>query len=240
MQTLGPGEPLQTPPTPPAPTQTYQNPNTTGKATPSNPTPAPMQGIDWTGDPIYQLVLGQQNLAIANAKAEALKEQTQALIAYGDPNLALAVTGDPNVAEAARQNKASTLAQMVAGNQKNVRDINNNSAQNNLFYSSNRGYNLGLNQQTYLYNQASAYQGIQGNLSNIATNLLAQEQQAYMQEQQAASDAYNRAVQNPPGVGASDGSPVNTIKPTATPAPTAVNSIKPSASPYNLPAGKHF
>lgn len=190
-------------------TQTYQQPNVNGNTTPSNPAAAPppaAQSVDWTSDPIYQLVTGQQNLAIANAKAEALKQQSQALIAYGDPNLALAVTGDPNVAEAARQNKASTLAQMVATNQKNVRDINENENQQNLFYSSDRGYQLGLNQQAYLYNQANSYQGVQGQLSNIGTQLLAQEQNAYQAEQQAAADAYNRAVQNP-GVGSSTPSP---------------------------------
>lgn len=181
-----------------------------GKATPSNPTPAPTAptpppapaaaATDWTSDPIYQLVVGQSELAIANAKAAALAAQTQDLIAYGDSSLALAVTGDPNVAAAAAANKASTLAQLVAQNAKTVRDTNESENQANLWYSSDRGYQLGLDQQTYLNNSANALSGVQQQLGTISQNLLAQEQNAYAAEAQAANEAYNRAVQNPVGL----------------------------------------
>lgn len=171
--------------------------STPAPSQPSAPPTGPQSSTDWTTDPIYQLVLGQQNLAIAQAKAEALKEQTQALIAYGDPNLALAVTGDENVANAARANKASTLAQLMAQNSQNVRNINETENKNNLWYSSDRGYQQGLAQQTYLFNQANALTNVQGTLGSISSNLLAAEQQAYLAEEQAATDAYNRAVQNP-------------------------------------------
>lgn len=189
----------QPPPTAPS------GPSTKTGATPSGPTgpPPTTAAPDWTADPIYQLVLGQENLAIAQAKAEALKEETQALIAYGDYNLALAVTGDKNVALAAQANKASTLNRLIAQNKSNVRGVNDTENKNNLFYSSDRGYQLGLAQQAYLNNSADALGGVNGQINTITQNLLATEQNAYLAEQQAAQAAYGRAVQNPPGVGAS-------------------------------------
>lgn len=182
-------------------------PSTRSVSAPSNPSAPPVSsaGTDWTSDPIYQLVTGQQNLAINQAKAEALKQQSQAVIAYGDPNLALAITGDQNVAAAAGANKASTLAQLVAENQKNVRDVNETENKNNTFYSSDRGYQLGLAQQAYLNNTAQALSGLQQSLGQINTNRLSALQAARFTEQQAASDAYNRAVANPPGIPSSSG-----------------------------------
>lgn len=194
---------------PGAPPAAPGGPNTKSAPAPSNPAPAPSNssGSDWTNDPIYQLVLAQENLAIAQAKAEALREETEALIAYGDYNLALKVTGDKNVALAAQKNKASTLAQLMAKNKSDVLNTNETENQNNLFYSSDRGYQLGLAQQAYLFNQAGALQGVQGNLSTIRQNLLAAEQNAYLAEQNAAANAYGRAVQSPPGVGSSSPPP---------------------------------
>lgn len=190
--------------------QQNTDPQQKGAATPSNPT-VPPQGTDWTSDPIYQLVIGQQNLAVRQAQAAALTAETQALIAYGDSNLALAVTGDQNVAAAAAANKASTLARLVAANKQNVRDTNETENKANLFYSSDRGYQLGLAQQTYLNNSADALSNIQGNISSIGANLLAQQQAAYQNEAQAASDAYARALANPVGAPAGAGQIVNTI-----------------------------
>ena len=204
-----------------------------GPSNPSNPPPPPNAKPDWTSDPIYQLVLGQQNLAIAQAKSEALKEQIQSLIAYGDPNLALAITGDPNVAEAARQNKASTLAQLSAQNAQNVRNTNLAENAKNLWYSSDRGYQLGLAQQAYLNNSASALSGEQTNLGNIGANLLAQEQAAYGNEQSAASDAYNRAVANP---ATSTVTPTKTTKtqPIPSKAPPKVTATSPNVDVLKL------
>lgn len=186
-----------------APTTANPTPQAKGAVTPSNPTPPPASSAastDWTSDPIYQLATGQDELAVKNAQAAALASQTQALIAYGDSSLALAVTGDPQIAAAAAANKASTLAQLVAQNAKTVRDTNEAENQNNLWYSSDRGYQLGLAQQTYLNNSANALSNVQGQLGSIGANLLAQENSAYADERQAASEAYGRSVANPPGI----------------------------------------
>lgn len=171
----------------------------------------------WTSDPIYQLALGQNETAVKNAQAAALTSRIQALIAYGDPNLALAVTGDQNVAAAAAANKGSTLARLVADNAANVRNTNETENQNNLFYSSDRGYQLGLAQQAYLNQSSDALSGVQGQLGSISSKLLADEQAAYGNEAAAAGDAYNRAVQNPVGA------------PTSTPPPTTTTTKAPAA-----------
>jgi hypothetical protein len=164
------------------------------------PTPSTAPTTDWTSDPIYQLALGQNETAVKNAQAAALTSRIQALIAYGDPRLALAVTGDQNVADAAAANQGSTLAQLIAGNAKTVRDTNESENQANLWYSSDRGYQLGLAQQNYLNNASGALSNVQGQLGTIGANLLAQQQGAYANEAQAASAAYSRAIANPIGL----------------------------------------
>lgn len=166
-----------------------------GAVAPPPAAPAPPTGqYDYSTDPIYQMIMAQQGLAIQQAQSASLAQQQQALIAYGSPSLAMALLGDQNVASAAAANSSSTLAQLAATNQQNVRGINNTENQNNLFYSSDRGYQLGLNQQAYLNNQSSAASNVQGNLSSIQAQLLAQEQAAYNAEAQGAQDAYNRAI----------------------------------------------
>jgi len=210
-----------------------------GIATPANPT-APPQGTDWTSDPIYQLVIGQQNLAIRQAQAAALTAESQALIAYGDPTLALAVTGDQNVATAAGANKASTLARLMAQNKQTVRDTNEAENKANLFYSSDRGYQLGLAQQAYLNNSADALSNVQGTLGSIGSNLLAQQQAAYQNETQAASEAYQRALQNPTGSPAAAGpTPASTTsKTTSSTAPPVAKGTpapKTATAPYATP-----
>lgn len=216
--------------------QQNQTPQDKGSGTPSNQSPPPPQGTDWTSDPIYQLVVGQQNLAIRQAQAAALTAESQALIAYGDSNLALAVTGDQNVAAAAAANKTSTLARLMAQNKQNVRDVNETENQSNLFYSSDRGYQLGLAQQTYLNNSADALNSVSGNLGSISANLLAQQQAAYQNEAQAAQDAYNRAIANPIGSPSSTGTTPPPTTPAAPP-PVAPGTPAPktSTAPYTTP-----
>ena len=160
----------------------------------------PALTYDYSSDPILQLVMGQQQLAISQAQAQALAQQKAALIAYGDPNLALSVLGDQTTADAAKNNASSTLAQLAATNAQNVRGVNTTENAANLWYSSDRGYQLGLAQQSYLNNQSAAAGSLQSNLGSIGTNLLAAEQAAYNAEAQAQQDAYNRALANPIGV----------------------------------------
>lgn len=156
--------------------------------------------FDFATDPALQMVMAQQQLAITQAQSTALAQEKAALIAYGDPNLALAITGDKLTAEAAAGNTGSTLATLAANNQQTVRGINENENKANLWYSSDRGYQLGLQQQAYLQNQASAASGVQSSIGGIQNNLLAAEQAAWNAEAQAQEDAYQRALQAPVGV----------------------------------------
>lgn len=173
-------------------------PQSTGPSTPAASPPT----YDYLTDPILVQVNATQGMAIAQAQASALAQQKAALIAYGDPNLAMSVLGDQATADAAAANPTSTLATMAATNATNVRGINETENKSNLFYSSDRGYQQGLSQQTYLANQASAASGLQSSLGGISTQLLASEQAAYNAEAQAQEDAYNRALANPVGVAA--------------------------------------
>lgn len=175
-----------------------------GTAQPPKPAGATVPGgqvtYDYSNDPALQLITGQQQMVVAQAQQQALAAQKQALIAYGDPGLAMAVLGDQGTALAAGGNPASTLATLAAGNQKNVRDINEAENKNNLFFSSDRGYQLGLAQQSYLQQQGKAAGDLQSSLGDIGTKLLAAEQSAYNTETQAQIAAYNRAVKNPIGI----------------------------------------
>ncbi len=155
---------------------------------------------DYSTDPALVNITAQQNLAIQQAQQEALAQQKQALIAYGDPNLALAVLGDKATAQAAQGNTASTLATLAAKNQANVRSTNESENKANLTYSSDRGYQLGLAQQAYLQDQATAATALQGTLGSANQSVLAAKQNAANVEATAQNAAYDRAIKNPIGV----------------------------------------
>ncbi len=170
-------------------------------AEPAQPTPAAAPPTyDYTTDPILQQIMASQQMAISQAQAQALAQQKQTLIAYGDPGLAMSLLNDKLTADAAAGNSTSTLAQLAAANASNVRGTNSAENKANLFYSSDRGYQLGLAQQAYLQNQSDASNAVQGTLGGISANLLAAEQAAWNAEAQAQEDAYNRALQHPVGV----------------------------------------
>ena len=207
-------------------------PGTTAPQSTAPPTPAASPPTyDYLTDPVLVQINAQQQMVIAQAQASALAQQKAALIAYGDPSLAMSVLGDQATADAAAANPTSTLATLAATNATNIRSTNETENKSNLFYSSDRGYQLGLGQQAYLANQASAASSLQSSLGGISTNLLASEQAAYNAEAQAQEDAYNRALANPVGV-----------TPTATPttsgaAASAISTAQASAKANGLSTG---
>ncbi len=190
-----PGVTSPGPSAPPAPPATTPQPPTAPTAPAASP---PI--YDYTTDPILQQINAQQGMVIAQAQSAALAQQKAALIAYGDPNLAMSVLGDKLTADAAAGNTGSTLATLAAQNATNIRGTNETENKSNLFYSSDRGYQLGLGQQAYLQNQAGAASALQSSLGGISTQLLASEQAAWNAEAQAQSDAYNRALSHPVGI----------------------------------------
>lgn len=167
---------------------------------PQSPAAASPPSYNYLDDPVLVQIAAQQQMVIAQAQASALAQQKAALIAYGDPNLAMSVLGDKATADAAAANTGSTLATLAAQNASTVRGANEAENKSNLFYSSDRGYQLGLAQQAYLQNQAGAASGLQSTLGGISTQLLASEQAAWNAEAQAAEDAYNRALAHPVGI----------------------------------------
>lgn len=162
--------------------------------------PAPSYTFDYSTDPILQQINAQQTMVIAQSQADALAQQKAALIAYGDPNLAMSVLGDKLTADAAANNPDSALAQLAAKNQSDTRDLTESENKSNLLYSSDYGYKSGLLQKAYLGSQANAAADVQGKLGTIGSQLLAAEQAAYDKEIQGQQDAYTRALQNPVGI----------------------------------------
>lgn len=171
-------------------------------------------------DPALQMVMAQQTLAIQQAQSTALAQEQQALIAYGDPNLAMSVLGDQNVAAAAANNPNSTLATLAATNAQNVRNTNETENKANLWYSSDRGYQLGLQQQAYLSQQGQALGAFNSNWGTIQNTLLAAEQNAWDAEAQAQETAYQNAIANPVGVPVSTATTTTTNPASVMPAPT--------------------
>lgn len=156
--------------------------------------------FDYSTDPILQQITAQQQMVVAQAQADSLAQQKAALIAYGDPNLAMSVLGDKLTADAAANNPGSALATLAAKNQQDKRGLTETENKSNLLYSSDYGYQQGLLQKAYLGSQANAAADVQGKLGTIGSQLLAAEQTAYDKEVQAQQDAYTRALANPVGI----------------------------------------
>lgn len=153
--------------------------------------------VDYSQDPILMQTQAAVQAQIAQAEAGALASEKQNLIRYGDPSLIAKVLGSSDSAteQAAKDNSFSTVAELGRWNQRSLSGIDTTANRNNLFYSSTRGRDRGLQQEDMVRQQTRTGNQLQDVLSGIAQGLLAQKQQGQAQLLGAGENAYMRAIQ---------------------------------------------
>lgn len=144
-------------------------------------------------DPVLAQIkaLNARQLAAARASAGAARKQEQ--IGYGyDQNLSYE---DDATKEAARQNAFSTLAQLLFNHGERAHGLDEALNKSNLFYSGERGRQIGLEGRQYTLEQSTAGQQHQQRMDAIAQMVLNAELQAQEREIQGSNEAYNRQLQ---------------------------------------------
>lgn len=173
-------------------------------AAPSFPTSAPgatagtSLSVNVGSDPIYQQAVAAVNAANQQAEAAALGAERTNLIRYGDPNLVRSVLGDQadeDTINAARNNTFSTVAELGRWNTRALGNVDSTANRNNLFFSSTRGRDRGLQQEDYLRQQTRTGNQLQDVLTGIAQQLMGTKQAGLQQLLSAGEAAYNRQLQ---------------------------------------------
>lgn len=152
------------------------------------PHPAPA-AYDINTDPALQLTNALTGLSDEQAKAEALKQKQDELLAYGDPNLITKLLGDSTLATAAAGNPSSTLAQFGQQRDRNVHDMTEYHNKNNTFYGGARIVDEQQAANDYQNALAQAAAGVNSNLGGIESQLagvLGQSQQSRLAAMQGA------------------------------------------------------
>src|SRR2546430_979391 len=81
-------------------------------APPAGQPAPPYNPYDFTSDPLYQRIIALGQLRIDQANATAIREDTQSIIDYGDPDLAKSLGLGDAAAAAAANNPFSVIAQL--------------------------------------------------------------------------------------------------------------------------------
>lgn len=175
-----------TTPVMPIPTVAATTPGAAAAPTPN----AGQFSFDLQTDPALQQVNALTGLSDQQAHAQALKEQQQQLLQYGDPSLAASVLGsaDPTV-QATGQNQESDLAMLARQYGQNVHDFETQLDPSLTFsgYKINQEQRLG---QAYQDAIAKAAAGVEGNLDSITGNLNSALQQNASSRANALEQAY--------------------------------------------------
>jgi hypothetical protein len=198
--------------------QPFVNPGGRMQTPAPTPTAASVNHYDLNTDPALQTIQALVGMADEQARAEALKERQNLLLAYGDPDVTARVLGpnDP-IVDAASNNPTSTVKQLHQQRDRNLHDLTEGLNSRNLSYS---GFRINQEQQAATDFQnilAQAAAGLNGGLDQVTGNLNAALSGNNAQRAQAISDAAARAAAAAaaagvdPGAGGSD--------PTATPPP---------------------
>jgi hypothetical protein len=136
------------------------------------PTAADVNRYDLATDPGLQQIQSLVGLSNEQAKAGALKQRQNLVLAYGDPGVAHAVLGaDDPIAAAAAQNPTSTVAQLGQSRDRNLKTLDDALNADNLDYS---GYRVNQEQQAgqdYQNALAQAAAGLNSNLDQVGSNL---------------------------------------------------------------------
>lgn len=162
------------------------------------PTLNAANGVDWSNDPIYQQTLALVQSQMSQMQAQAIAAEKQNLIRYGSPDLVSQVLGkgaDQETIDAAKNNSFSTVAELGRWNTRALSGIDSATNRNNLFFSSTRGRDRGLQQEDYVRQQAGTANQLQDALSGIATGLMNAQSGAQTTLLGSAESAYMRALQ---------------------------------------------
>jgi hypothetical protein len=153
--------------------------------------------IDYSNDPILARVKALAEESIGQANADARANRTRLAIGLGDPELVdkLGLGGD--VRKQAAENTFGTFQELQRQlDRRNVFDITGNlSDKHNLFYSTERGRELGLSGEQFLRDRSTATNAVQGQLATISQQLIAAKMAAQAQIIAAEQSAYERALQ---------------------------------------------
>lgn len=178
-----------------------------GHAVSTAPTPG---AYDINTDPALQQVTALTGMNDEQARAQAMKQKRDELLAYGDPNLAQSLLGDSTLAQAAGQNPTSTLAGLGQQRDRNTHNLTEGLNQANLLYG---GYRITQEQQAAQDFQnalAQAAGGVNSSLGGIDSNLAQTLGQNQSQRTQAMLDAYGRHSQDVGAGGGTDAPPPGT------------------------------
>lgn len=160
-------------------------------------------GYSFEGDPILAQIRAMNAKLLDQARAAQLAGTKQEQIAYGyDPNLKYA---DAATQEAARQNPYSALGLLLRGHEQRGLNLDESLNKSNLFYSGERGRQIGLEGFQYTGERVGANQGYQGKINALAQMLQDVETQAQEREIQGMQSAYERALQYGYGGGGGGG-----------------------------------
>jgi hypothetical protein len=153
--------------------------------------------IDYSNDPILARVKALAEESIGQANADARANRVRLAIGLGDPELVDQLKLGSDVRKQASENTFGTFQELSRQlDRRNIFDITGNlSDKHNLFYSTERGRQLGLSGEQYLRDKSQATSAVQGQLATISQNLIAQKMAAQAQIIAAEQDAYSRALQ---------------------------------------------
>jgi len=178
-----------------------QPPTQTSDSAPASP-PSPGGGgldfstLDYSNDPILARVRALAQSQIAQAKADALRQEQQLAIGYGDPAFARSLKLGDSYAQTAEQNPFSTVKELDRTYKRRDQGINSDlSDHHNLFYSSTRANELSLSGEQNLRDHATAERAVQDRVSQIQQQLVQVQLAAQAMEIQAEQEALQRAIQ---------------------------------------------
>lgn len=236
----------------PAPAKPSANPNTPGANGGGAKPPTTTGAYDLSTDPIVQKIkaLNANNYGSAVAEADAARKQALVAAGFGDlansaqfGSLENPVTGDQATSLAAAQNPFSTAANLMHTHSGNVNQIDQTDNAQNLYYSSQRGNDLGAEARSYLGNQASAQDQVRTALTQILQGLLSEKQNEGRAEADAIETARQNAIANALAGGQSfigydaNGNPIfgsktgTTTKTTIPPPPSSTPLVTPDGTP---------
>jgi hypothetical protein len=159
--------------------------------------PAGTVAVDYASDPILQQARSLYESQVAQAESGALGAEKTALIRYGDPKLVAQVLGDDagDTSQAAGANSFSTVAELGRWNDRSLSGIDTTANRSNLYFSSTRARDRGLQEEDMTRQSARTANQLQDVLTNIAQGLLSARQGAMSSYMGSAESAYSRALQ---------------------------------------------
>lgn len=190
---------------------------------PTSPTGNP----SYDADPVLQQIRALGAMNVSQAEAAALSGKKEAAVRYGNPDIVRALGLDEGTVQAAAGNPFSTTATLNFANAQQVRGLNENLNRSNLFYGTERGRQLSLQDRLYQEQTARAGDEFRKTISDLDAALLAAKMESEWQNAQAEGGAAWRMAQFAPyGVG-------DTSEGTALAAPAPL----PDLSQVPVPAG---